>query len=138
MTRWLALALLCTLLWGIFGLLAKLGSASASPSAMQVLFTVGMMPLVIAAFFKNKRGVETDARGIAYGTANGMLSGLGGLAYFAAMVSGKAALVGPVTALYPLVTVLLAAVVLKEKLNLLQIAGIATAVIAVALLSVPD
>jgi transporter family protein len=138
MSRWLPLALLCTLLWGIFGLLAKLGSAAAPPAAMQVLFTAGMMPLALAAFFRNRRRVDTDARGIAYGTANGMLSGLGGIAYFAAMSSEKAALVGPVTALYPLVTVLLAAVVLKERLNAIQIAGIATAVIAIALLSVPS
>ena len=138
MRSWVWLLLLCTVFWGIFGLLAKLGSISQSPSLMQVLFTIGMTPLAVAALLKNNRRLDTDRRGALYGIANGVLSGLGGMAYFAAMGTQKAVLVGPVTALYPLFTVLLAIGFLKEKLNLVQVGGLAMALISAILVSIPS
>ena len=138
MRSWVWLLLLCTVFWGIFGLLAKLGSISQSPSLMQVLFTIGMTPLAVAAFLKNNGRLYTDRRGALYGIANGVLSGLGGMAYFAAMGTQKAVLVCPVTALYPLFTVLLAIGFLKEKLNLVQVGGLAMALISAILVSIPS
>jgi transporter family protein len=48
---------------------------------------------------------------------------------------GKASIIAPVTALYPLVSVALAALVLKERVNRFQFAGILMAVLAIFLLS---
>lgn len=65
-----------------------------------------------------------------------MFNALGAWALFAAMKSGgKASIVAPLTALYPLVVVLVAPVILHESINLLQGAGVVCALIAVVLLS---
>ena len=48
---------------------------------------------------------------------------------------GQASTVVPISALYPLVTVLAAVFLLKEKVNRIQIGGVALAIAAILLLS---
>ena len=136
MPKWLAYSLLCLFWWGIFGFLAKLGADRISPGHMQILFTVGMIPLVLAAFFRSQRKVDTDRLGVIYGVLNGVFAGLGGLAYFAAMEAGKASIVGPVTSLFPLLTVVLAVSLLKERMNRVQMFGIGLALVSICILSI--
>jgi transporter family protein len=58
------------------------------------------------------------------------------MAYFQAMVKGgKASVVTPVTALFPMVTVLLALVFLKERIGRVQWLGLALAFVAIYLLN---
>jgi transporter family protein len=133
--RWLRYAVLCIFWWGVFGFLAKLGSDRTSPEQMQILFTIGMLPLVAAAVWSARMKVETDRLGVFYAVLIGVLAGMGGVAYFAAMENGKASLVGPVTSLFPLLTVVLAVTFLKEKMNRIQVAGILLGLIAIAILS---
>jgi transporter family protein len=133
--KWLLYALLCVFWWGIFGVLAKLGSNQVAPRQMQILFTAGMLPLLAAAFLNAGRRVDTDRVGVLYGILNGVLAGFGGLAYFAAMEKGKASLVGPVTSLFPLLTVVLAVLILRERMNRIQIAGIVLGMISIVILS---
>jgi transporter family protein len=134
MPKWLRYALLTVLWWGVFGFLSKIGSAKASPAQMQILFTVGMLPLLAAALLRGK--IDRDRLGATYGVLIGVLAGLGGIAYFAAMQTGKASLVGPVTSLFPLLTVLLAVSILKERMNRIQLAGVLLGLISIAILSV--
>jgi bacterial/archaeal transporter family protein len=136
MPKWLMQSLLCVFWWGVFGFLAKLGADRISPGHMQILFTVGMIPLVILAFFRSQRRIDTDRSGILYGILNGVFAGLGGLAYFAAMEAGKASVVGPVTSLFPLLTVVLAVSLLKERMNRVQMFGIALALVSISILSI--
>lgn len=133
MPKWLRYALLCIFWWGVFGFLSKIGSATASPAQMQILFTVGMLPLAAAALVRGK--MDRDRLGGAYGVLIGILAGLGGIAYFAAMETGKASLVGPVTSLFPLLTVALAVGILKERMNRMQLAGILLGLMSIAVLS---
>jgi len=72
------------------------------------------------------------------GIAVGLMMAIGTLALFAAMRRGKASIVTPLAALYPLVTVILAVAFLNEHLNLTKIAGIAIALIAAMALSIED
>jgi transporter family protein len=136
MPRWLTYSLFCLFWWGVFGFLAKLGADRITPGHMQILFTVGMIPLVILAFVRNRRKVETDKFGVVYGVLNGVFAGLGGLAYFAAMGAGKASIVGPVTSLFPLLTVVLAVSLLRERMNRVQVLGIALALVSICILSI--
>ena len=58
------------------------------------------------------------------------------MAYFEAMVKGgKASVVTPVTALFPMVTVVLALVFLKERLGRVQWVGLGLAFVAIYLLN---
>jgi len=133
--KWLVFALTSIFWWGLFGFLAKVGSERVSPIQMYFFFVIGMIPLVVAAILRLHRKVETDRRGVGYGMLNGVFSGLGLLAYYAAMEGGKASIVGPVTSLYPLVTVILAVALLKERLNRVQQLGVGFAITSILILS---
>jgi transporter family protein len=47
----------------------------------------------------------------------------------------KASVVGPLTSLFPLLTVILAMIFLKERMNRIQVAGVVLALAAIAILS---
>ncbi len=134
-SAWLLYALLCVVWWGAWGFLSKLGSDQASPQRLQILFTIGIIPPSALAWAKLGFKVETDRRGAIYGILNGVFSGLGMLAYYAALARGKASIVGPFTALFPLLTVALAFAFLRERINRVQAVGIILALAAVAILS---
>jgi len=134
-SRWLAYCLLTLICWGVFGLLSKIGSNELSPEQMQIAFTAGMSLLVVPALVHSKIGGRHDRLGLLYGTLIGLFAGIANVAVFAALRTGEVSLVQPVTALYPLVTVVLAFVVLKERMNRVQITGVAFALIAIVILS---
>ncbi len=77
----------------------------------------------------------SDNKGRIIGTLIGVLAGLGGIAFFAAMERGKASLVGPTTSLFPLITVILARFALRERLNRVQMIGILLALVSAGLLA---
>jgi uncharacterized membrane protein len=133
--RWLPWAVLTCGWWGVFGFLAKVGSERVDATDMQILFTIGTFPLV-AFLLLRRRGLGSDKKGRIIGTLIGVLAGLGGIAYFAAMERGKASLVGPTTSLFPLITVILASIVLKERLNGIQMLGIVLALVSAGLLAI--
>jgi transporter family protein len=67
---------------------------------------------------------------------SGVFNAFGAWALLAALKSGgKASIVAPFTALYPIVVVFLAPFILHESISALQAVGIVCALIAVVLLS---
>jgi transporter family protein len=132
---WLLHALLCIVWWGVWGFLSKLGSDQISPQQLQILFTIGIIPPSVLAWAQLGFKVETDRRGAIYGILNGVFSGLGMLAYYAALARGKASIIGPFTALFPLLTVGLAFAFLRERINRVQAAGMILALAAIVILS---
>lgn len=133
--RWVLYALLCIFWWGVWGFLAKLGSDLMAPLQLQVLFTMGMIPVALIVLVRAGMKIQTDKLGAIYGILNGVLTGLGLLAYYSAMGRQKAAIVGPVTSLFPLITIALAFLFLRERVNRVQAAGIVLALIAAVIFS---
>jgi len=72
--------------------------------------------------------------GLAIGS--GALSALANLAFLLAVRSGDLSIVAVITALYPGATVVLARVVLSERLHLGQVVGLAAGALAVSLLAI--
>lgn len=138
MPRWLFFSLVTILAWGAWGAVSKLASEGVDANTNQVFFTVGLLPL-IAIVWRSPRNVGGGAvRRIGMGWAflTGILGGTGNIAFFHALVmGGKASIVSPVTALFPLVTVVLAVTLLHERVGTAQKAGLVLALIAIYLLS---
>jgi bacterial/archaeal transporter family protein len=138
---WLLWSLATIVLWGTWGLVSKIASAGLDAYVNQLLYTVGLAPLMIFvawAVHKRSAGEVRDGRnrGIFWAFLTGILGGVGNIAFFQALVKGgKASVVSPVTALFPMVTVLLALIFLKEKLGRVQWVGLALAFVAIYLLS---
>jgi uncharacterized membrane protein len=75
-------------------------------------------------------------RGLVWGCIAGFFAIAGNIAVFYAFSNGgQASIVIPVTNLYPLVTIVIAIIAFKEKLNSINIAGIVLSIPAILLLS---
>ena len=134
---WLAYSLITILLWGAWGAVSKLASDRVSANTNQVFFTVGLLPIVLATFRspRLKEGTHLGS-GSAWAFVTGLLGGFGNIAFFYALYrGGKVSVVAPATALFPIVTVVLSMIFLKERLNKLQKVGLALALGAIYLLS---
>ena len=111
--------------------------AGCGTNTNQIYFTAGLLP-IIAALLRSPRLKEGKqfASGSTWAFVTGLLGGLGNIAFFYALYKGgKVSVVAPVTALFPIVTVLLAMAFLRERLNRLQKVGFALALGAIYLLS---
>jgi transporter family protein len=106
-----------------------------TPRAEQILYTAGMLPLAAAALIRLRGKLDTDKRGASFGVLNGMLAGLGQVAFYAALGLGPASVVTALSGIFPLVTVVLAMIFLRERINLVQAGGVALALVAITLLS---
>jgi transporter family protein len=133
--HWMAYASFAIVLWGVCGLFMKLGTNCVSARSMVIWVTVGFVVLLPFMWtFTSLSGLS--AMVIAVGMLAGLVNGLGNWAVFASLESGaKASVAIPLTALYPLVTVMLATAFLKERPTLLQWLGIALALAGGAMLS---
>jgi transporter family protein len=138
MPRWLAFSLLTILVWGAWGVISKVASEGVDANTNQIFFTFGLLPLIAIVWRspRNAGGGAGRRTGLAWAFLTGILGGTGNIAFFHALVmGGKASIVSPVTALFPLVTVILAVTFLHERLGTAQKIGLALALVAIYLLS---
>ncbi|PYV43463.1 MAG: hypothetical protein DMG06_10685 [Acidobacteria bacterium] len=135
MPVWMFYSLLVIMLWGIVGLLQKLGTNRVSADSLLIWLMAGyvlLLPWLLATTsLSTLRGHD-----IFIGTLAGVTNGLGAWFLFASLESGaKASIAVPLTALNPLLTILLAMVFLAERLTPLQWTGIVLAIIAGGMIS---
>jgi drug/metabolite transporter (DMT)-like permease len=138
MPRWFFYSLITMLFWGGWGVVSKPLSVALSPWQVQCLSTIGLLPVLAVMVASKRLGSGPNLwRGFAQAFAAGIISSAGNIACYQALaIGGKAAAVIPLTSLYPLVTIILAMVVLRERLNAVQWGGIAASLAALYLLSV--
>jgi len=134
--RWFWYSILCVVLWGPFMIASKLGSREIPAPTMQFLFTIGSLPILAGLVSVTRFRLEKNVRGIAYGTAAGILAGLGGVGLFAAYgTGGSTTVITAVSSLYPMVTVVLAVLILREHLTWVHVTGLVFAAVALILFS---
>ena len=133
--HWMTYAGVAIALWGVNGLFMKLGTNCVSARSMVIWVTAGFLIFLPFVWgFTSLSGLS--AMVITVGLLGGFVNGLGNWAVFASLERGaKASVAIPLTALYPLFTVMLATVFLKERPTSLQWLGIALAVAGGAMLS---
>jgi drug/metabolite transporter (DMT)-like permease len=132
---WILYSIAAAFFWGTWGVVAKLISDQVNPFTNHVLFSIGML-LTLPLVVKKIRNDRPNRKGILWGLVAGMLAVTGNVAVYKAFsAGGLAAIVIPVTNLYPLVTIVIALLVFKEKLNWINAIGILLAIPAVVMLS---
>ncbi len=137
-SAWMGYSLLTLLLFGMSCITQKFTTRYISDELSTIFFTVGFVALGILIWLVGPPPWNLSAKDWAVGIAVGLLMAIGTLALFGAMRRGKASIVTPLTAMYPLVTVILAVIFLNERLDLTKIAAIAIALIAAMALSKED
>jgi transporter family protein len=121
--------------WGIVGLLQKLSTNRLTAEWAVVWWWVGM--LLMEPFLYTGPGLlNWPKRGMVWALLSGGFNALGAWALLAALKSGgKASVVAPFTALYPVVVAFVAPAVLRESITLRDGLGVFCALAAVVLLS---
>src|SRR5215475_14405572 len=133
--HWMVYAIVAIVLWGINGLFMKLGTNRISARSMVIWTTVGFV-FLLPWMWKLATLTGLSRNVMIVGLIAGAVNGLGNWAVFACLEKGaKASVAIPLTALYPLCTVALATIFLRERPTGLQWIGIALAVAGGAMLS---
>ncbi len=132
MSRWLIYSLLAVGLWGAWGVLNTPAGKALQPLPLQVFSTLGLLPVAaLLLFSKNLKTGKNHARGFLYAFLTGLCGSGGNVAASFALTRGaEASIFWPLTSVYPLVTVILARAILKERLNRIQVLGFALALAA--------
>lgn len=142
MRAWLTWTLLAMLCWGGWAILARLAGDALNAAQQQAVSTLGILPVLAALGFSGRLGVSGSAnrlRGTLLALGSGLLTCAGNIAYYAVLNRGaSAAAVIPLTALYPLVTILLAVAILREPLGRIQGLGLVLSLGAIYLFNVPQ
>jgi transporter family protein len=138
MSAWLTWTFVALLSWGVWAVLAKLLGTALSAEQSQALSTLGMLPILLSlALSKRARLRDASGKGLLLALIGGTVTCLGNVAYYSALGRGeKVATVVSLTALYPLTTILLAVIVLRERLNRVQMAGVALSFVAIWLFNI--
>lgn len=133
---WLAFTLVSLGLYGLVGIFAKISSGYIDARSMAV--TQGLAYIVISLALLGSLGFKLQVHTVGSPAAllAGLAAGLGTVAvFFAYSRGGQASLVSPMVAMYPLVTIPLSIVVLKEQITIFNGLGIVLALAAVVLFS---
>lgn len=135
MRDWILPAAGTFVFWGLWGFIPKLTTRYIDPlSAMVYESLIGLpVGLIILATVSFKP--EAHPRGILYASVTGVLGILGALGYLIAVRRGQVTLVSSFTALSPAFTILLAMLLLGERLVLRQYLGVGLAFVAMLLIA---
>jgi uncharacterized membrane protein len=133
---WLFFALTTTIFWGIWGAFIEIPEKAGFPATLGYsVWALTMIPCSLVALAIIKWKPETDRKSIFLGSVIGLLGAGGQLILFEALRSGPAYIVFPFISLFPVVTIFLSIIFLKERAGMRQWAGIILALTAIFFLS---
>ncbi|TET17817.1 MAG: EamA family transporter [Candidatus Cloacimonadota bacterium] len=137
MKIWLVYATLCTFMWGLWGFLGKMASRSVTSKNLILLGVLGgliIYPLYFLLFHKHFT-FSWKNPDFYFAVIGGILGSLGAIFFYLALSKGEASRVVVTTAMYPVLTVLLSFLILREGISLSKIVGIVFALAGIFFLS---
>ena len=142
MPRWAVLTAISTLLFGINAALIEIPEKFVHPPFPMTLgYIVWSLTMMLCAAFALERNgwkLQGGRAALVYGYTNGLLGAGGTLLMFQALRDGPAYIIIPVVSLYPVVTVSLAATLLRERAGKQAVLGVVLALAAIVLLSLQE
>jgi drug/metabolite transporter (DMT)-like permease len=133
---WIFYAALLILFWGVWGAFSALPSSKYGyPDEM--IYSIWALTMIIPAVFA-LRGQKWDRRPAAtiYGLLIGLTGAGGQLILFQALTMGPAYLIFPIVSISPAITVVMAMVLLRERISPLAVVGLVMALAAIVLFTV--
>lgn len=142
MDMWLITSLLVILMWGVWGVMLKYAGLymewyyvyAGSALGAFIVYVTFISLLILSG----KLSILPQVKPLTIAATGGFLGALGGIFMIIALKTGEASIVVPLTALYPLVTVLFSYAIFGEPMTVRKIAGLILAIIAVILLSASE
>lgn len=136
MTSWLPATFLSLFSFGLWGLFTKLTVVHIDSRSALIYQTIGVMIIGLITLSMANFKPAADTKGLVYAVLTGTAYAVGCLFYFMAASKGKIITVVTLTALYPLITIILAFFLLKEAVTFKQWVGIILAMASILLMSV--
>lgn len=131
----LLLVFVAIFLWGAWGFLGKI---SESKIGLQVAFWSSLsffLVILLYLFLSNSLfPLKNDSQGIFFGVLTGLSSGLAAIVFYILLAKNPAGYLTAATALYPLITIVLSVIFLKEGLYTTKIVGFILALLALLFL----
>ena len=123
----LLLLIVTALLWGTTPIIEKIGLATVDPlvgvAVRSAIATAGLLILILL-LGKGKSLMEVDGKGFLIFGASGVMAGLFGMwTYYTVLKAEPTSKIVPIAACYPLVTVLLGTLILKEGVTISRLIG---------------
>ncbi|MGD0781865.1 MAG: EamA family transporter [Candidatus Aminicenantales bacterium] len=138
MDQWIIDSLAALLLWGVWGFLGKLASRSLDHRQLVFLSLAGysLIFLFVAAHGWGRGVLQASPKGAGLALATGLFSGVAYFFFYLGISRGEASRIVTITALYPVISVLLAFLILREAVTITKILGLAMAIGGLILLSI--
>ncbi len=135
---WLMYAIITTVFWGVWGAFIEIPQRLGFPATLgYVVWSITMIPCALVALRTIGWKPETDKRSIFLGMSVGLLGAGGQLILFEALKEGPAYIVFPLISLFPVLTIFLSVIFLKEQTTKKHWTGIFIAIIAAVFLANP-
>ena len=134
--NWLLYALITMITWGVWGAFSD--QTTLPKNLVYVVWALSMVPCAIAALANIHFKLDVRPKPALLSMAVGLLGAGGQLVLFLALDYAPAYLVMPMISVAPIVTVLLSALFLKERVSRLGILGIVLAFVALVCFALPD
>jgi len=126
----LVFLLVSAISWTLFDLARKKLVANEAPLALTIAFNLGAMPLYGVAWWLSNEGLATPEYWLPSAIA-ALLAALAAVGFITALKLGDIARVIPVLALTPVISTLVAGLVLDERLSVMQWAAMLLTVVAI-------
>ncbi len=135
MPSWLPFALATLGCWGLWGFLQKPAAASIGPWSTIVFQGAANFLVSVAVVIFMRFQVDLHPVGVPAALAAGFLGSAGTLGFLYAVGRGETSTILPFTAMYPVLTILLSVIFLRETVSITQGIGILCAIAAIYFLS---
>jgi len=134
--NWLYYAISTTVLWGVWGAFIEIPEKAGFPATLGYsAWALTMIPVALVALKLISWKLDKDRRSILLGMGAGLMGCGGQLILFQCLRMGPAYIVFPIISLYPVLTVILSVLFLKESTSKRAWIGIFLALLAILMLS---
>jgi transporter family protein len=133
--NWFVLSIITLVLYGIWGLLVRLSTLTLDWKQYTIISFIGVAIVQLAIYIFYRPEINLNMAGFNYALLAGFIVALSVIPFYLAIESGKSSLPIMFTALYPILTILLAYFLLHEQVSIFQWIGIILGLMAIILMS---
>lgn len=135
--HWLLPTLGALLVWGFWAFLPKMAMQTLQPHSVIMYESLGNLIITLPILVHQKFRLQVHKRSIFIVGSTSILTVFAILSYFYALKQGPVGVIVTLTAMYPVISLILAGVVLKERLNKIQYLAVFLAMASILILAWP-
>ncbi len=129
----LTYSIITVIVWGLWAFLPKIATRYISPPSAMIYELMAGILMIIIVLRTLRPEIFVKRRGSIYAFVNGIIGCAGVLFYIYAISSQDAIIVAPLSATYPILTLVLGIIFLKERFSPVNYFGIFLAFFAIYL-----